>query len=309
MKQRPMIGVLPLVDYDHESLWMRPGYLDGLEEAGGVPVILPLTYDIDMLAEFAEQLDGVLFTGGHDVDPRCYGQENLSPELANTLQVSHERDEMEIPLLQQMVKVNKPVLGICRGCQLINVALGGTLWLDLPTQHPSEVNHCTKEHNERFKHQVSVTPQSPLGELLDRMAAERDIQRSARMDCAEVGESCAPSANATQRSRHRESELAKTSQLHGAYQYLYTSQLDDHPQRNANGAWVIGVNSYHHQAVREIAPSLEVMAVSEDGIVEGVWRPASRFVWGIQWHPELLHRVDARSRAIFSAFVDAARES
>lgn len=292
VKRRPMIGVLPLVDYDRESLWMRPGYLDGIEEAGGIPVILPLTYDLDILAELASRLDGMLFTGGHDVDPSCYEHRELSPELEATLQVSHERDEMEIPLLREMVRIDKPILGICRGIQVMNVALGGTLWHDLPTEKPSPVHHCGKEHNERFKHEVSVVPGSPLAYLVDK------VEKGKASGISRGGQS-----------EHRVSKLAKTSQLHGAYQYLYTPQLDGDARRDESGVWTIGVNSYHHQAVREVAPSLQTMAVSEDGIVEAVWRPASRFVWGVQWHPELLHRVDARSRAIFSAFVQAAQES
>ena len=66
-----------------------------------------------------------------------------------------------------------------------------------------------------------------------------------------------------------------------------------------------GVNSYHHQAIRTLSPRLLPMAVSEDGLVEAVFAPAYRFVWAVQWHPELSFRVDARSRAIFGALVRA----
>ena len=69
----------------------------------------------------------------------------------------------------------------------------------------------------------------------------------------------------------------------------------------------IAVNSYHHQAVREVADELAVMAKADDGVIEALYRPGSRFCWGVQWHPEFLHKVDARSCMIFKAFVDAAR--
>lgn len=303
-----MIGVLPLVDYDRESIWMRPGYLDGLEEAGAIPVILPLTDDTGLLRDLASRLDGVLFSGGPDVDPRLYESKPPEAYLATNPLLSPERDGMEIPLLREMIRLDKPVLGICRGIQLINVALGGTLWHDLPSEHPSGIDHWSKENNGRFKHQDRVLPGTPLAELLDALASE-----AARGDggSSHGEEPCHQVAAEARQGRphHRVSELARTSQLLGAYQFECTPQLEDDGRREADGSWVIGVNSYHHQAVREVAPELEVMAVSEDGIVEGVWRPESRFLWGIQWHPELLHRVDARSRAIFSAFVTAARAS
>ena len=86
------------------------------------------------------------------------------------------------------------------------------------------------------------------------------------------------------------------------------SQVDDSSMtRYGSGNWLIAVNSYHHQAVRTVAPTLSVMATATDGVTEAVYRPESRFLWAVQWHPEFLHKVDARSRAIFRTFVDAAR--
>ncbi len=73
------------------------------------------------------------------------------------------------------------------------------------------------------------------------------------------------------------------------------------------GAGEHAVNSYHHQAVRELAPGLETMAFSPDGLVEALWRPASAFLWAVQWHPEFAHRADEASRQIFSVFVGACR--
>lgn len=272
---------------------MRPGYLDGLEEAGAVPVVLPLTDDVDLLNQLAERLDGIVFTGGQDVNPRYYDKPGVPAYEDDPNNLSPERDHMELALFRAAVRLDKPVLAICRGTQLMNVALGGTLWHDLPTEHPSPVDHWSKEHSERFKHLVTVVPGSPLDGLVNRLASGSAQPRDDQdIEYEQV--------------RHRMSELAKTSQLHGAYQYMYTPQIDPCAHRNEEGAWVVGVNSYHHQAIRDVAPSLKVMAVSEDGVIEGVWRPASRFMWGVQWHPELLHRVDARSRAIFSTFVEAA---
>ena len=73
------------------------------------------------------------------------------------------------------------------------------------------------------------------------------------------------------------------------------------------GQTEITVNSYHHQAVREPAAGLEVMAVAPDGVIEALYRPASHFLWAVQWHPEFLYKVDPRSQAIFDAFVGSCR--
>ena len=132
-----------------------------------------------------------------------------------------------------------PTLGICRGIQVINAVLGGTLWQDVPRQRPSVVEHHGKPPYDEPVHTVEVLAGTPLS------------------SCVGAGE--------------------------------------------------LPVNSYHHQALRDVAPGLTVMAVAADDVVEAVWRPASRFFWAVQWHPEFAHKVDEPSRKIFSALVDAAR--
>ena len=232
--QKPVIGLLPLWDEEKDSLWMLPGYPDGIAEAGGLPVTLPLTEDPDELAQLLDLCGGLLFTGGHDVSPGVYGAE-ASPDCGP---VCTERDRMEVRLLELAIRAEKPVLGICRGIQLINAALGGTLYQHLPKERPSGLEHHMSPPYDAEQHGVRILPDTPLFELL------------------------------------------KTETL--------------------------GVNSYHHQAVRTVAPELRVMAEAEDGLVEAVYRPESRFLWAVQWHPEFSYRVNAASRAIFAAFVRAA---
>ncbi|WP_138494406.1 gamma-glutamyl-gamma-aminobutyrate hydrolase family protein [Paenibacillus pinistramenti] len=132
--ERPIIGVLPLYDGDKESYWMLPGYMKAIEDAGGIPFMLPLTSDVEHITQIAHMFDGFLFTGGHDVNPELYGEtvEEVCGELCNP------RDVLEKALFQQVVKLDKPALGICRGLQLFNVLLGGTLYQDLPAQLRSE---------------------------------------------------------------------------------------------------------------------------------------------------------------------------
>ena len=133
MAHRPLIGVVPLWDDKLNSLWMLPGYFDGIAEAGGIPVMLPLTDDEAAIEQLVGQCDGFLVTGGHDVDPERYG-EAAGPK---TVKLCKARDRMEERLIPSVIAADKPLLGICRGIQSLNVALGGTLWQDLPDEHPS----------------------------------------------------------------------------------------------------------------------------------------------------------------------------
>ena len=141
MNDRPLIGVVPLMDYKLESLWMLPGYMDGITEAGGTPVMLPLTEDPATIRQLVSLCDGILVTGGQDVAPEMYG-ESASPEyLAMNPELSPELDRMEMALIPEVIAADKPMLGICRGIQILNAVLGGTMWHDLPTELPSDVEH------------------------------------------------------------------------------------------------------------------------------------------------------------------------
>jgi putative glutamine amidotransferase len=123
MERNPIIGVTPLWDAERKSVWMLPDYLDGIKAAGGLPVILPLEMAEEDADRIVETCDGFLFTGGQDVGS-C-----------------QERDKLETLLLSKALQSDKAILGICRGLQFINLFLGGTLWQDLPSQHPSEIVH------------------------------------------------------------------------------------------------------------------------------------------------------------------------
>ena len=234
---KPVIGLVPLVDEGRDSLWMLPGYMEGIAGAGGLSFMLPLSGDEADLSRLFSLCDGLLLTGGHDVSPALYGQSPLPVCGA----CSPERDRMESILLRLAMAENKPVLGICRGLQFMNAALGGSLWQDLPSQHPSGISHHGTPPYDRPVHAVTVLPDTPLSAVL--------------------GESSLP------------------------------------------------VNSYHHQAVRELAPCLRPMALSPDGLVEAAWHPEMHFLWGVQWHPEFSFRTDAASRSLFRAFVDACRSA
>ncbi|BAL84918.1 putative hydrolase (plasmid) [Selenomonas ruminantium subsp. lactilytica TAM6421] len=231
--QKPIIGVVPLVDIGRKSLWMLPGYLDGIRAAGGMPLILPLSTDKEEILQAAGLCDGILLTGGQDVNPEQYSERKL-PSCG---ECSPQRDRMENILLETALKRNMAVLGICRGLQFLNTFLGGTLYQDLPLQRPSDCLHHMTPPYDRTAHGVSLARTSPLFSLL--------------------------------------------------------------------GETHLGVNSYHHQGIHQLADSLEIMAIADDGLIEAVHYPQRNFVWGVQWHPEFSWFKDQNSQKIFAAFVKA----
>lgn len=159
---KPIIGLFPLYDREKDSYWMLPGYLRGVEEAGGIPLILPPRADHSGVSALLDRLDGLLFTGGQDVDPALYGQK---PEDGCDA-LCPERDRLETAVLPLALERDLPVLGICRGLQLINAALGGTLWQDLPSQRPDGIPHRVNGTENDLAHSVTLTPGTPLAELL-----------------------------------------------------------------------------------------------------------------------------------------------
>lgn len=159
---KPIVGVMPLWDDKKNSIWMLPGYMDGLSQAGLLPIILPFSRDENELEQLMGICDGVLFTGGHDVSPELYQE----TPLEDLVSCCPKRDTMEVIALRLAIDADKPVLGICRGLQFINAALGGTLYQDLPSQHPSDIKHRQEAPYDVPSHTVSVIPGSPLYDCL-----------------------------------------------------------------------------------------------------------------------------------------------
>ena len=158
---RPYIGVTPLYDAKRQSYWMLPGYMRAVEAAGGLPLMLPLTNSDDELEQIAGSFDGFLLTGGQDIAPELYGERTL-PECG---ELCPARDEMELRLLRTVLARDKPLLGICRGIQIVCAALGGTLYQDLASQKPSEIAHLQSAPHGTPVHEVQVLPGTPLSAL------------------------------------------------------------------------------------------------------------------------------------------------
>lgn len=230
---KPIVGIMPLWDDERDSIWMLPGYMDGISQAGATPIIFPFSNDEEELSQLIDMCDGILFTGGHDVTPKLYHEETME----GLVSCCEKRDSMEMLVLKICMEQDKSILGICRGIQFINAALGGSLYQDLATQHSSGIEHHQQPPYDKPIHEVILTNDSPL------------------------------------------------------WNCLQTDKLQ--------------VNSYHHQAVKEPAAQLRVMATSPDGLIEAVYMPTQKFLWAVQWHPEFSYKTDINSRKIFKLFIDS----
>ena len=158
---KPLIGLTPIVDAGRDSLWMLPGYMQGLEAVRGIGMLLPLTDDAAMLKDIVDRVDGLLLTGGNDVAPVLYGETKETFCGEN----DPRRDRMEARLIELALQADKPVFGICRGLQILNVVLGGTLYQDLKTQTGTEIAHSMDKPYDRTVHEVNILPDTPLAAL------------------------------------------------------------------------------------------------------------------------------------------------
>jgi putative glutamine amidotransferase len=233
----PLIGITTSVTVDKspERAYVNASYLRAVEGAGGIPVLLPPHLSEQARRVLWERLDGVLLTGGGDIDPARFS-EPAHPAVA---EVSPLRDALEIEVVERALGDGVPLLAICRGIQVLNVALGGTLYQDLPADKPSPVAHSQKEPREQPTHAVKVL-----------------------------------------------SEGTRLASIVGA------SELE--------------VNSFHHQAIKQLAAGLKDVAWAPDGVIEAVEMDGTRFVLAVQWHPEDLVARDPAARGLFAALIQAA---
>ena len=170
----PIIGITGTLKDDVETVAERPlgkfiradfDYVEGVAGAGGVPVVLPPIGDEGAAGAVVHSLDGLLLSGGSDLDPAYYG-EKPAPELGPTLL---ERDAFEMALVGLALRRGIPVFGICRGMQVLNVALGGTLYQDLPSQWEGDVlKHRQAIPKWQPSHEVEVREDSYIAEVMGR---------------------------------------------------------------------------------------------------------------------------------------------
>ncbi len=157
---------LPIQDSEQRRFSLGKNYVNHLIAAGGLPILLPTTANaLDDWRALYVYADGVMLTGGGDVDPSLFGEE-AHPA---TYGIDRQRDEMEIALARWALQDDKPLFAICRGIQVMNVALGGSLVQDLPTQWAGALPHSGSQHGlERHEpaHSISVEPGTRLAQVL-----------------------------------------------------------------------------------------------------------------------------------------------
>ena len=170
MKQAPLILISPSTqsqgaEFADASISLSNRYPEAIIAAGGIPVLVPFTASQELVAEYVRRSDGVLLTGGEDVQPELYGKK-LPAKLAKVMgPIEPERDVLELLLIDEVFRQRKPLLAICRGHQVLNVALGGTLIVDIPTQKPSAINHRRLDLKSEKVHEVTLTANSLLAKI------------------------------------------------------------------------------------------------------------------------------------------------
>jgi|SRR5665213_566881 len=176
MKNSPLILVSPClaqkgVEFADASVSLSNRYTDAIIACGGLPQILPCMISRQLIAEIVSRCDGILLTGGDDINPKLYAPD-MPPELEKTAgPFEPERDVWEQHLIDELFAQGKPVFGICRGHQMLNVALGGTLLVDIPTQVPDAINHRQMDKRSEPVHKVTIEPDS----MLARITGERTL--------------------------------------------------------------------------------------------------------------------------------------
>lgn len=166
--QKPIIGVTA---YRTPSKWSfsfissAEAYVQALVRAGAIPILIPLGLPEPDLKRMRDVVDGVLFTGGGDIDPQLYG-DTMHPTM---YRVDLERDQMEIYLVKEVIGEKIPFLGICRGMQVINVALGGTLYTDIAAQHEDALQHSLLDEQpwDYLAHPAQIREESRLAKIME----------------------------------------------------------------------------------------------------------------------------------------------
>lgn len=208
--------------------FINQDYIDAIKRGGGVPVLLPIVSSKDIDTQLS-MLDGLVVIGGCDVNPLIYHQNPL-PLLGET---DYPRDCYEIALIQKAAKKKIPMLGICRGLQVINVAFGGNLFQDLSYAPQKVFLHAQKERREYGSHSIHIKDDSFLYDIFQDEAI---------------------------------------------------------------------VNSFHHQAIDQLGEGLQIVAYSDDQIIEAIEHEFLP-VWAVQFHPESMSATNHQMQDIFNQFI------
>jgi putative glutamine amidotransferase len=238
--KKPIIGInstrliKPETPYSHSVMEsISNDYVESIIKADGIPIILPILSDEESIRQQIKLLDGVLLTGGIDINPLLYNEEP-SPKLGF---IYPDKDNFDILIVKIALELKKPILAICRGHQILNIALGGTLYQDLSYMDGCYIKHHQQSKDGAASHTLNITANSILYKIL--------------------------------------------------------------------GDSIIS-NSFHHQAIKDLAPGFKVTAYSKDNVIEAIEKCDEEFVVGVQFHPEIMTAYgDNNMLKLFQAFIKA----
>lgn len=233
MTDRPLIGITTYGRDERGRYTLPSEYVSAVQRAGGLPLLIPPLPD--NAAQYLALVDGLVLAGGGDIDPQRYGGKR--PETLYSIDA--ERDALELALARAVIEQRQPTLAICRGMQIVNVCLGGTLIEHLPDEVGEQVLH-RKPPREPTPHPVSLKPGTRLAGIM--------------------------------------------------------------------GATEMSPMSWHHQAIRRMAPGFEAVAHAPDGTIEAAELASHPWLIAVQWHPELSAHQDPAQQRLFDALVAAAKE-
>lgn len=195
-RRRPLVGVAPrtedrVTNRDGVTVYGQLPMFDAIREAGGIPVLLPGPCGPGSLARMVETFDAFLIPGGFDCNPTLYGEDPL-PECGP---ISPARDRFECALIPRVIEADKPLLTICRGTQILNVALGGSLWQDIRSQPGSTLNPVPRAINHpqgtdtqgEEGHEVSVYPNSLLAQVMEEAPQDLHVNSLHHQSIRNVG--------------------------------------------------------------------------------------------------------------------------
>jgi putative glutamine amidotransferase len=223
-------------DYNKFPISYTPhGFIDGLQTAGALPVIFPISNE-ENAKQYVKSVDAIVLGGGQDVSPLLYGEEpHLKLQATNPA-----RDHFEMAVIKEAWKEKKPILAICRGLQLCNVAFGGTLYQDVSLYPDLSVQHVQQSTPETAVHSVTIDEESWLGKVYGKKE---------------------------------------------------------------------NVNSYHHQAIKDLATVFKPVAWSKDGLIEAFEsKEDDRISIGVQWHPEWMLHYKEDAQHIFNVYVETVKD-
>lgn len=216
--------------------YVNDDYIQSIVKCGGNPFILPVRESKEDILTILKLCDGVILTGGNDIDPLLYGEVPIN-EIGLFMR---EVDEFYLKVIECADELNKPVFGICKGNQALNVAYGGTLYQDLKVQKENSIGHAQNAYKYQPTHHVFIDEDNLL------------------YDCFK-------------------DELL--------------------------------VNSFHHQAIKNVAQGFNVIASADDGVIEAIEKKEGTYMLGVQWHPEMMIARDNKDMLkLMTAFIDKCKK-